>query len=212
MSNIDEKTLSRYLDGELDFEEVNRVADQIENDKPGQEMLLDMLRFQSLMRAMDKEERKRAESAGLEAVQPEKSNMKPKLRLVRNSPLLQVAAALVLLVAGFLYGTHETNEAALSDRVLFPVVPTSLTQTISEVLEYEPSGTVRSWQEPKGNLSAEVRAVKSYRDKSGTVYRLYYVDVEENGNTRKLAGLAYREKKEQWATRSLFRRDDVKKM
>jgi hypothetical protein len=202
MSTIDDMTLSSYLDGELDYAHANEVTSQIHGHSSVQKRFLALATSQALLRAYGQTEARKEVPQHLIST----LHAKKKSKLVRMPPktIFQIAAVCVLFLSSYLVGRHY-NIGPENQPSLVPVIPTSLAQTINEVLEYEKSGSEQSWVELAGGGTARVTPVKTFRGAEGKYYRMYLIDLsgEEEGN-RHFWAMASREGKENWETKGVF--------
>ena len=82
--------------------------------------------------------------------------------------------------------------------------PAQYSHVIEEALENNVSGTSRQWQEPRSTLIVDVTPVRTYRDKDGTYYREYRLEVNSANERSQLNGLAYRDVNGRWQTKVLY--------
>ncbi|MGI9570140.1 MAG: hypothetical protein ACR2PH_10495 [Desulfobulbia bacterium] len=201
----DELNLSAYMDGELDTEAMLTVEQAIESDEMARDFILDAVKSGAHLRA------------GLDSVLEEDIpdrlldpfiSERPK-RVRRKSPVLKnmirIAAAVILLITGFgvseiIYRTGGIPRQAFVEPLSGPY-----RQVVDAALENYLSGTSHEWQQ--GGPSPDtvrVTPLKTYRDKAGTYFREYRLEVERNEQTMFVKGLAYRAAKGSWKTKALY--------
>ena len=201
MSTIDDMTLSSYLDGELDYAHANEVTSQIHEHSSVQKRFLALATSQALLRAYGQTEARREVPHHLINT----LHAKKKNKLVRIPPktIFQIAAVCVLFLSSYLVGRHY-NIGPEYQPSLVPVIPTSLAQTINEVLEYEKSGSEQNWVELAGGGTARVTPVKTFRGTEGKFYRMYLIDLSGEEGVRHFWAMASRQSKENWETKGIF--------
>jgi surface antigen len=200
---FDERTLSAYVDGELDPETMRDVETFVETDANARKYVLNAVKTTARLRAVTNE-------ALLEEVpehlvsairsQPEK---KERQKFVVQ-PLFRMAAAILLVLVGFGAGSI----IQLNGNEQFPLLSTPLTaqygHVVDQALEYNLSGTPREWQAPQGPVIVMVTPVKTYRDKDGLYYREYRLEVSARQERRQINGLAFRTANGKWKTKAVF--------
>lgn len=204
MSRTDDKSLSCYLDGELDYPHAKEVTNQILQDARTRDRFIALATSQSLLRSYGQTElHKEVPSKLTQALQQAKrTKWLPK----EQRTILQVAAVIVLFVASYLIGRNNRVDQ-LYQPSLVPVIPASLEQTINTVLEYQKSGSVQNWIELQGGESARITPVQSFRGSEGKFYRMYLIDMTGDGTTQQFWAMASRKGKENWQTKGVFATD-----
>jgi surface antigen len=83
-------------------------------------------------------------------------------------------------------------------------LPAQYSDVINTALEYNLSGKARQWRAPKTSTILTVTPVKTYRDKDGTYYREYKLEIASKTDRSQINGLAYRTLQGRWKTKALF--------
>lgn len=204
MSKNDDVILSCYLDGELDYARAAEVSGTIRQDAHTRDRFVALAASQAMLRAYGQTQGRRALPSHL----TERFHQARKRRFFQldQKGLLQIAAVLVVCIAGYFVGRQNSVDQSLQTS-LIPIIPASLEQTISSVLEYQKSGSVQGWIEIQDGTSARVTPVRSFRGAEGTFYRMYLIDLTGEAGTQKLWAMASRVGKENWQTRGVFTGD-----
>lgn len=201
MSQVDDITLSSYLDGELDYDQTKVVTEQIHHDPVVRDRLAGMASIQALLNAYGREkEREEIPDSTIETLRHSKQR---KIFPLMEKRVLQAAAVLLLFIGSFLLGRNNSDTRNLQSSN-FPVIPAALEQTINEVLENQKSGSTQSWVKIEKNLSARVTPVRSFRGGQGEFYRMFSVDMVQAGSEQHFWGMAIRSGKKSWQTKGVF--------
>jgi hypothetical protein len=200
---FDERTLSAYIDGELDNATMQEVDELLKKDPNAREYVLNAARSTAFLKS--------ASNAILHEKVPEhlvavvkspgdtEGLRKP---VVRN--LFRIAAAIVLIFFG--YGA--SNLFMKNQHRQLPVAITPMLQKYGHVvdaaLEHNLSGNPRKWSEPQQPMMIMVTPVKTYRDSKNIYYREYRLEIMADNQHQQINGLAYRSGSGKWVTKALF--------
>lgn len=200
---FDERTLSAYVDGELDPETSREVEAFVEADANARKYVVNAVRTTARLRALANETMQEAPPERLvSAILTDSQKKKPSKWVAR--PLFRMAAGILLVLGGF--GAGSILQRGGHEQV--PLLSSPLTAQYSDVvdqaLEYNLSGTTREWQAPRDPIMVTVTPVKTYRDKDGLYYREYRLEVSARQEHRQINGLAYRTAKGKWKTKAVF--------
>ncbi len=202
MNRVDIETLSCYLDGNLDFDKAVETAQLIETDPNVQKQVLELLKSDCLLKAYGKSVQEESVPEELVEIVASKNKKQSIRRINFFRPFLQVAVVMVMFVTGFLAARLNYTEVT-AELPLFPEVPATLATTVNNVLEFEKSGTMYSWNSNDNTVSATITPIKSYRGKDGLYYRYYTIDLIQDGAKTVLKGIAHRQGKTEWKTDSI---------
>ena len=200
---FDERTLSAYVDGELDPETMRDVEVFVASDANARTYVVNAVRTTARLRALTNEV--------LHAEVPEhlvsairSQPVAKEGRKFRAQPFFRMAAAILLVLAGFGAGSIIQRDG----KEQIPLLSTPLTSqyghVVEQALEYNLSGTPREWQAPQGPVIVMVTPVKTYRDKAGLYYREYRLEVSARQERLQVNGLAYRTANGKWKTKAVF--------
>ena len=199
-SQYDEITLSAYIDGELDSETMHAVEIFIQENEDARRYIFEAVNVNAHLRA--------SMNAALHAEIPQRLmnavNKRPAKRSDRFTPLLRIAAAIVLVLVGLGAGTLMNPDKDLPFSAAIAPFSTRYSHVIEEALENNVSGTSRQWQEPRSTHMVAVTPVRTYRDKQGIYYREYRLEVSTANERSQLNGLAYRDVNGKWQTKVLY--------
>jgi hypothetical protein len=210
MTLVDDHTLSQYIDGSLDYQRSCEVADKIAHDRPTADMMGELLKVHVLLKSLGNEHlSEKIPEQILESLNYRKRNRRRKFFF--EKPYFQIAASVVLILSGVAFG-YLGKSNSYDSASFFPHIPAGLEKTVNDVLEDQKSGSVQDWVDEPNNLSARIWPVKTFRDPSGGYYRIYYVDLDQDGASRHFAGVAYRKGKNEWQTQSVFVRENADKI
>jgi hypothetical protein len=202
-NNYDERTISAYIDGELDPATMRRVDRYLENDEGAKRFVLEATRTAALLRAD-------ARTVRQEEV-PEHLLAQLRSRRIRKlhhrpiySVLLRSAAALIIGLLGFGSGILMDRQTVDILPTVMAPLPAQYSDVINTALEYNLSGKPQQWRSPNSLISLTVTPVKTYRDKDGIYYREYKLEIASEVDRSQISGLAYRTLKGNWKTKALF--------
>ena len=196
----DEITLSAYIDGELDPETMHAVEMFINENENARRYILEAVRVNAGLRAsMNMTLHEEIPQSLLNGI-TERATKKTG----RAAPLLRIAAAIILVVIGLGAGTLLRSNKNLPYSAAIMPFPAQYNQVIEEALENNVSGSSRQWQEPRSTLIVDVTPVRTYRDKQGTYYREFRLEVTSSNEHSQLNGLAYRDVNGKWQTKVLY--------
>jgi hypothetical protein len=200
---FDERTLSAYLDGELDNAAMQEVDEFLHKDPNAREYVLNAARTTAFLKA--------ASNAILHAEVPEHLVAAVKFhgdRGARRKPvvrnLFRIAAAIVLILSG--YGAANlfmNNRIAQLPIAVAPVLQ-QYGHVVDAALEHNLSGNPRKWSEPQQPTMIMVTPVKTYRDSKNIYYREYRLEILADDQRQQVNGLAYRSGSGKWITKALF--------
>jgi hypothetical protein len=200
---FDERTLSAYLDGELDDAAMQEVDEFLQQDAKAREYVLNAARTTAFLKADS--------NAILHAEVPEhlvaavKSHgdsggrRKPVVRTV-----FRIAAAIVLVLSGYGAGNLLINNQLGHLPVTVAPVLEQYGHVVDAALEHNLSGTPRKWSEAQQPTMITVTPVKTYRDNKNIYYREYRLEVIAEKQHQQVDGLAYRSSGGKWITKALF--------
>ncbi len=206
---FDERTLSAYIDCELDAVTMRQVEVFLERDEDARRYVLGAIKSTALLRAtMNQTLHEEVPDRLVTALNPwQRNNARQKPALHH---LLRIAAALVLVLIGFGAGTLLNGSGRNRFPDLAAPLPNDLNQVVDETLEYNLSGTSRQWRAPRASLTITVTPIRTYRDKKGLYYREYRLEVTSRADRRRVNGLAYRSLDGKWKTKALFFNEEEK--
>ena len=200
---FDERTLSAYVDGELDPETMRDVEIFVETDDHARTYVVNAVkttaRLRSLTNAVMSEE---VPQHLVEAIRSEPE--KKQRAKIKVQPFFRMAAAILLVLGGFVTGSILQRGGNQQVPLLSAPLAAQYGHVVDQALEYNLSGTPRQWQAPEGSVIVMVTPVKTYRDKDGLYYREYRLEVSASQERRQINGLAYRTAGGKWKTKAVF--------
>jgi len=203
IQQFDERTLSAYLDGELDDAAMHEVDEFLRQDAKAREYVLNATRTTAFLKADS--------NAILHAEVPEHLVAAVKSHAVsgvRNKPVVRtvfrIAAAIVLVLLGYGAGNLFINNQPGHLPVTVAPVLKQYAHVVDAALEHNLSGTPRKWNEPQQPTMIMVTPVKTYRDSKNIYYREYRLEVIAENQHQQVDGLAYRSSSGKWITKALF--------
>jgi len=199
----DGRTLSAYIDGELDPTTMRGVDLYLEEDEGARRFVLEATRTAALLRAntrsIRQEEIPKRLIVSLHSRRISRLHRRP-----IYSVLLRTAAALIIGLLGFGSGILlERQTIDIVPTVMAPL-PAQYSDVVNTALEYNLSGKPRQWRSPKSSIILTVTPVKTYRDKDGIYYREYKLEIASEVDRSQINGLAYRTLQGRWKTKALF--------
>jgi len=200
---FDERTLSAYLDGELDDAAMQEVDEFLQQDAKAREYVLNATRTTAFLKA--------ASNAILHAEVPEHLIAAVKSHGDRGGrrqavvrTVFRMAAAIVLVLFGYGAGNLLMNNQLGHLPVTVAPVLNQYAHVVDAALEHNLSGTPQKWSEPQQPIMVMVTPVKTYRDSQNTYYREYRLEVIAENQHQQVDGLAYRNSGGKWITKALF--------
>lgn len=199
---IDDITLSSYVDGELDAESMREVESFLENDSYARKYVINAVRINARLReSMNKVMYEEIPEHLISAILPQQ---KRKRRLFPEfQPLFRMAAAIMFILLGFGAGSLLLNNGNEPLSTLATPFPASYNRVVNDAMEHNLSGTPHLWQSPEKQVVITVIPVKTYRDKNGQYFREYSMEVQTETARHQINGLAYR-KKGEWKTKAVY--------
>jgi len=200
---FDERTLSAYLDGELDDAAMQEVDEFLQQDAKAREYVLNATRTTAFLKAASNailhEEVPEHLVAAVKSHGDRGGRRKPVVRAV-----FRIAAAIVLVLFGYGAGNLLMNNQLGHLPVTVSPVLKQYAHVVDAALEHNLSGTPRKWSEPQQPTMIMVTPVKTYRDSKNTYYREYRLEVIAENEHQQVDGLAYRSSGGKWITKALF--------
>jgi hypothetical protein len=200
---FDERTLSAYVDGELDPETIRDVEAFVETDANARKYVVNAVKTTARLRALTNEAMHEEVPEHLVSAIRSHPEKKERQKFVVQ-PLFRMAAAIVLVLVGFGAGSIILRDGNEQVPLLSTPLIAQYGHVVDQALEYNLSGTPREWQAPQGPIMVTVTPVKTYRDKDGLYYREYRLEVSARQERRQVNGLAYRTTNGKWKTKAVF--------
>jgi hypothetical protein len=205
---VDERTLSAFLDGELDNAAMQEVNEFVQRDANAKQYILNAARTTAFLKATS--------NAVLHEEVPERlvdfvkfHRVKSKRRKPIVRSLFQIAAAIVFVFVGFAVNNLIKNNQLRSLPVTIAPVLNQYAHVVDAALENNLSGNSRQWNEPQQPTMIMVTPIKTYRDSNNTFFREYRLEVVTESHRQQVNGLAYRTAGGKWKTKALFFQDST---
>ncbi|MCF6186912.1 MAG: hypothetical protein L3J49_05465 [Desulfobulbaceae bacterium] len=202
---FDTVTLSSYLDGELDVRLTGQVADFVSVNEDGREFILDAIRTRALVRASTRNG-SNTDTKSLERIMASSGLARKGSGSVRRKPmqiLTRIAAGIMVALLGFGAGSMVDRGNPVVAETVIPQLPSTYRQVVVNTLENEVSGVTRQWTDQKDHLTVKVTPIRTYRDPQDHYYRKYKLVVISDSGRSQIIGLAWRDGKKSWETKSL---------
>jgi len=200
---FDERTLSAYLDGELDDAAMQEVDEFLQKNPNAREYVLKASRTTAFLKAASNailhEEVPEHLVAAVKSPGDRDGRRKP---VVRN--LFRIAAAIVLILFGYGAANLFMNNQLRQLPVAVAPVLQQYGHVVDAALEHNLSGNPRKWSEPLQPTMIMVTPVKTYRDSKNIYYREYRLEIIADNQHQQVNGLAYRSGSGKWITKALF--------
>ena len=117
-----------------------------------------------------------------------------------GSLVLPLALAASLVLVGILVMRQDMLDQQMQDQL--SDLQQQVAQLRQQTLEHTPSGTAVSWEDPAGDLRAEVTPLQTYRTRDNSFCREYEERIEDAAGVEVRRGIACRVGKAQWPDRS----------
>lgn len=199
----DEDSLSAYMDGELVPAAIPEIEETIEKEESARAFIIDSVKTAARLRVTMNQMLEEDVPDHLLAVFDQQT-AKRSPRKSFYSGIFRLAAAVVILLGGFLAGKLLTPGSNNSLPPLSADLPVPYRQVVDEALENNLSGTPRQWQPLQDAITVTVTPVRTYRHTDGRYYREYSLEVSGGDQPVRINGLAYRVDQGRWTTRALF--------
>ncbi|SHO48095.1 anti-sigma factor [Desulfopila aestuarii] len=216
MKRPDDKVLSQYLDGALDYQTTSVVADQLGNDRDSRDRLVRLAGVQARLRSMGREVIDEEVPARLLATLRggrlgRSASLSSSVFRIFSMPLMRYAAVVTLVMFGFFSGRFSGDRSTPAT-AFFPSIPVELQYVVNRTLEFEPSGIAKTWQDQQLGMEAKVEPVRTFRSPAGDYYRMYILEIVEGNTVHPYVGIARRTGKQTWQTRSFHLQDGTAKI
>ena len=202
---FDEKTLSAFFDGELDDIAMQEVDEFIQQDGGAQKYVLNTARATAFLKATSNVIlHEKVPDDLIDTVKRYGVSGAHQNTIFR--PVLQIAAAIVLVFIGFGASSLLKNEP-LSPLVtsVAPVLE-QYAHMVDAALENNLSGNSRKWSEPRQPMIM-VTPIKTFRDRNNIYFREYRLEVVTETYRQRVSGVAYRTDGGRWITKALYFED-----
>jgi hypothetical protein len=200
---FDERTLSAYLDGELDDAAMQEVDEFLQQEAKAREYVLNATRATAFLKADSNAILHAEVPAHLIAdVKSHGERGERRKPVVQN--LFRIAAAIILVLFGYGAGNLLMKNQLGHLPVSVGPVLKQYGHVVDAALEHNLSGTPRKWSEPQQPTMIMVTPVKTYRDSQNIYYREYRLEVIAENQHQQVNGLAYRSGGGKWITKALF--------
>lgn len=202
---FDEKTLSAFFDGELDDLAMQEVDEFVRQDHGAQKYLLDAARTTAFLKAASNQIlHEKVSDKLIDTVRRPGENGERRSAIFR--PVLQIAAAIVLVVIGFGAGSLLKNEPLSVPMASVGSILEQYAPMVNAALENNLSGSPRKWSEPRQPVIM-VTPIKTFRDRNNIYFREYRLEVVTETYRQSVSGVAYRAGGGRWITKALYFED-----
>ena len=199
---FDDRTLSSYVDGELDPESMLEVEAFLESDTDARRYVVNAIKTTARLReSLNKVLCEEVPEHLIHTIIP-RHEKEGRLSIVFH-PAFRMAAAIILILVGFGAGWLVPTNGGQSAFTLSAPFPAGYNQVVQEAMEHNLSGAPRQWQSPETKAVIIVTPIKTYRDKSGQYFREFRMEVSTATERRQINGLACRQKGE-WKTKAVY--------
>ena len=203
---FDEKTLSAFIDGELDDIGMQEVDTFILQDGDAQKFVINTARTTAFLKAASNKILHEKVPDHLVDTIRSKSAVVKKPNIIARS-IFQIAAAIVLVFIGFGAGNWIKSSQIVPLQTSVAPVLEQYGHIVNAALENNLSGNAREWSEPQKPTMVMVTPIKTFRDRNDIYYRQYRLEVVTKTHREKINGLAYRSSGGKWITKALFFED-----
>ncbi|MBW2705970.1 MAG: hypothetical protein JRD84_06655 [Deltaproteobacteria bacterium] len=199
---FDDRTLSSYVDGELDPESMREVEAFLESDAEARRYAVNAIKTTARLReSLNKVLYEEVPEHLIHSILPQQKK-EGRLSTVFH-PAFRMAAAIILVLVGFGAGWLVPTNGGQSAFTMPAPFPAGYNQVVQEAMEHNLSGAPRQWQSPENQAVIIVTPIKTYRDKNGQYFREFSMEVSTATERRQVNGLAYRQKGE-WKTKAVY--------
>lgn len=209
---IDEQTLVRYVDGELDQTTVDVVEGALAADPELARTVRDLRQGTATLRAAFAEPARAEVPARLtQAIEAEFAAQRRRVRPLAwpSRPLFAaLAASFVILVVGLggamIYTERQVEQRLASLEAARAADRALIQSAIATALEEHLSGVPAAWHNPQTGSRGRVEPIRTFRNANGQWCREYVLNAElvSNAGGREVRrAVACREENGQWKTR-----------
>ena len=199
----DEEILSAYIDGELVPAAMREVEEILEEEESARAFIVDSVKTAARLRASMNQTLEEDVPEQLLAPMDDRTDAPGRIGSF-FSGLLRVAAAVVILLGGFLAGKLLTPAGNRILPTLSADLPAPYRQVVNKALENNLSGISRQEKLPQDSITVTVTPVRTYRHSDGRYYREYRLEARGGDKTVSINGLAYRADRGRWATKAIY--------
>lgn len=199
----DEEILSAYIDGELVPAAMQEVEEIIEEEEFARAFIISSAITTARLRASMNQTLEEDVPEQLLAFMDDRTD-EPDRHRSFFSGIVRLAAAIAILLGGFLAGKLLTPGGAISPPSLSADLPAPYRQVVNEALEHNLSGTSRQEQLSQDSITVTVTPVRTYRHSDGRYYREYRLEISGGDQPVSINGLAYRAERGRWATKAIY--------
>ncbi|MDM8539065.1 hypothetical protein QUF70_20120 [Desulfobacterales bacterium HSG17] len=201
MRRFNENSMSAYLDGELNMEEMTNEEELIWQCTEAQSYILQNAISTARLRRIMKT--RLVESVPNKIIRDiQYSSQGSDRRTGSFNRWGQLIAAMLLLLIGAGLGFQLPFVKKTADPLFPASLPTHYSQVINHALEYELSG--KPYHRFEAETKLIVTPVKTFKHKNGKYYREFQLDIISDTMHQRITGLAFRAAPKKWSTTALF--------
>lgn len=201
--HLDDKTVSAFIDGELDPAAMIEVDKLMDSDQQAKDYTLKCVRKTALLKSS-------LNSVLNEEVPDKLVNSIHRFpaggerRRNITSHIYRLAAAVLLVLVGYGSALWVRNGAGANGSFEIAPVLDRYGHVLDAALENNLSGIPGKWEEPRGSMVITVTPVRTFRDAGSQYYREYRLQIASSEGNRDVGGLAYRTTGGKWKTKMLY--------
>ena len=201
--HVDDKTISAFIDGELDPSTMLEVDKLMDVDEQAKDYALKCVRKTALLKSSmnsvlheDIPEKLIDSIHGLPAEGARRRKF--------ASHIYRMAAAILLVLMGYGSALWVGNGGVVNGSFEISPVLDQYGHVLDAALENNLSGIPGKWQEPGNSTIITVTPVRTFRDADSQYYREYRLQIANSTGRQDVGGLAYRTTGGKWKTKMLF--------
>lgn len=201
--HLDDKTLSAFIDGELDPITMMEVDKLMDTDEQAKDYTLRCVRKTALLKSgLNSVLHEEVPQRLVDTISRLPSDGARRRRI--TSRMYRLAAAILLVILGYGGAHFFGNGGGLNGSFEIAPVLERYGHVLDAALENNLSGTPGKWQEPDNSMIITVTPVRTFRDADSQYYREYRLQIAGSAGYRDVGGLAYRTTGGKWKTKMLF--------
>jgi hypothetical protein len=200
-TEFDYRTLSAYVDGELDPGTISEIEAYLDHNREARQFVLKALGTTVRLRAAsNKILHEPLPDRLVQTVSP--STATPPSWRQWHWPVFKLAAAFALLVLGVGLGFSIPRGERSSMATGFRPLPAAYEEAVNASLESHLSGDPLALETDDGRIV--VTPIQTYRNRDGQYFRGYTMELVTDNARQTFKGMAYRTGPSQWRTTAIF--------
>jgi len=200
--NLDDTTLSAFIDGELDSVTAVEVSRLIDGDSRAKKYILNCVLNTALLKSgLNAVLHEEVPQRLVDTIRGDLPADSQRRKIVTN--FYRAAAAIVFVLLGYGIAFFDGRGGSNGPLEIAPLL-NRYGHVLDAALENNLSGTPGKWQEPGASMTVTVTPVRTYRNAGNQYFREYRLRISNGAGRQDVSGLAYRTDGGRWKTKMLI--------